>query len=203
MGWEIPFDNLYKFIATVGIIILLLSFGLPQYVYLQNFRSMPPLLDSLEYNKQRLDEIQRSIRTHRDILVKLDSIKNDSTVKPIYNDVMVEYRQRLKDQMSYLNIVNSTGTLINYNNKIESQSKKAGAFGLLVGFIMVAFGFYKWYNHIQIYQDIKTKIEAGFDITHRFDSEVKQREINLGLFLVLATISFVLIVVIVKFIIFD
>lgn len=170
---SVPTDNLYKFIATVGVIILLISIAVPLFITIPNNEKKDRLWMDLGIQTQTLVEE----------MIFYDTLKSRLDRSHITMDGLVTYTMENDDSST---IVASLGLYEAYENqqkKLDSIfSKKSETvrghnsvvmqdavyrrlsyIGTFVGIFLMAFGFYFWHNKVQIYLDLRGRIEAGFD----------------------------------------
>ncbi len=182
MSWSIPFDNLYKFIATVGVILCILSFIFPIYIDKSYY------LDNIKYDRQNYIDSVKLISVfekgvyvnhvydslEKDRIGELKWTKNeqgqfiaDSTNYNIYRFWYNE-QEKLMSEMSALSEERQTAQKHLKEEFVTRDIVNKSSFVAFVfGFIMTCFGFYRWYNSVQVYQDLVVEKDAGFPITNQ------------------------------------
>lgn len=165
---SLPTDNLYKFIATTGLLVLLFFFAAPEYVIFnleikraEVNASQQKLLAEAGAFKMELEKLGRSIKIDElrvkekfrgtqeaedESIAQLEALLGAYNVLIANNNKFIEWQGKAYDQEAAVENIRII------SNKIEAYSFYAFV-GRLVGFIMVIAGFGLWYFKTQRYLD--------------------------------------------------
>ncbi|MFZ2937224.1 MAG: hypothetical protein WA066_00775 [Candidatus Omnitrophota bacterium] len=154
----IPTDNLYKFIAIFGLIILGFSIAFPLKV------SNELSLKIMEYSG-RVKILDQEIELLRDdvnvlepeVLQKKRFSKNG---KEKYHTLHQEQKRRLRNIMFKKQEIDNQREVIEYLNKNFKLYKIIAKMGMFWSTGLMILGFGSWYWRLQIYQDKIVKKEA-------------------------------------------
>lgn len=151
---DLPTDNLYKFIALAGLILLLFSS-----IYYQVF-SRDVLLKNIDLRAE-MSRMEKEVEFLRE---DTDSLKEDKQAIKQDNSVSQEEQNNVGKNIEGLNqrtreaILKTIelerigkGVLI-YNDQI-ALLRWSSIIGAITGILLLIIGFYLWYTRIQIYQD--------------------------------------------------
>lgn len=131
---SLPTDNLYKFLATFGLVLLVFS----SYMFTQTPEKLYSEIDSLQVQDQ---------------LIKI-KVKNDSIAKKLYDSKIVF--EHVKDSLEF------DSSIKRLNRKVDRLPKLLYLYSVLlvIGFIATIVGFIRWYFRTQKYSDEILKNEA-------------------------------------------
>lgn len=167
-----PTDNLYKFSAIVGTLILILAFYYP-YLYNTIIREKQDattlLLDknlvNLKYLQGKLDnilEIQKNSIAEQQGKIKIDSKKlniyySQEEYKQLINEAFTLRKEcALNSAESDLYVKQS-----NYLFVIGIVVAILGIIFIVIGFYLAIWGYENWYYKVQIYQDKEIENRVG------------------------------------------
>jgi hypothetical protein len=138
---NLPTDNLYKFLALTGIIILIFSIAITE-IRLTELES-----ESDDYLTQK-GELYFDIQS-------LNSDLDRITDKEIFE------LKRLKNEIRIREFkLSRTKELLLKKSKQTRTVFRWSIFGVLSGLLISVFGFVLWYNRVQRYLDYKLKLET-------------------------------------------
>jgi valyl-tRNA synthetase len=175
-----PTDNLYKFIAITGLILILLSIILPfvkeeelsikmqqdktsgevlkakgKYLHEQNERLQ-------KSNEMLIESINKHIKQIDDLL-KLKKISSSEVLLQEVKDGTNELQNSLKKYDESINgiqsqlesVIEQKGNteLLLYLAKQLSTVKLISKIGIVLGLLLTIVGFWLWYTRLQVFQD--------------------------------------------------
>lgn len=159
-----PVDNLYKFSALLGTIIIIVSFYYP-FLYLNEYQSKidnttmlaTKCIANADFTKREVDEFAQIVKTTVDLQQgkqKLSSDKVDITYTP----------SEVKEMMKEISVLRrdidvSRAEVEQYYSQLDFlKSFKVPIFicmisSLIIGIYLSIWGYSNWYYKIQVYQD--------------------------------------------------
>lgn len=143
---NLPTDNLYKFIALAGLVVILLSIVLPN-IALHNLR-----LELLKTNGE-LSVLQAEYDFLRE---EHNSVENHPNLEEA-----AKHREKMKELRVRTLQLKSKDESERFLHRQTIVWQSVAAIGLFVGAGMVTFGFKLWYERVQKYQDMILKKDAG------------------------------------------
>lgn len=170
---NLPTDNLYKFVALAGTIIVIVCFYLPfkltsdisyEIINLEEQREI--LEEKLRYLVNSSEELQESVSDLEADVEHMDS--NDTESVQEYNSKLLEMMTEQKKIISVTQKIKIERIKLSFNTKrIERRSFESivtSAFFIffeIIGFVMAIYGFKFWYKYVQRYQDLYLKNQAN------------------------------------------
>jgi hypothetical protein len=164
---QLPTDNLYKFMALVGVIVLLSSFVFPSYHMFEIERQQVIARAEFEVLKAKNDLLNSEsaeLDLEREHL-KLDMERAKKGKASQESSKEIESRsQNLRDRYAEIrakrhDILANSALIGGKLEEIERLLKWMGhyivamAVGGLVGVLLISSGFRLWYDRVQVYQD--------------------------------------------------
>ena len=141
---NLPTDNLYKFIALVGVVVLLAA------SYFPIIKARELRLAKIEIEGQmRLLEIE--VQHLQDTTKQLGS---NETIGDCNREELVGKAYKLKMKNEEIKTNSKKVEVIGIDYELIRKIQVAG---MILGFILSAFGFFLWYFRIQKYQDKQLK----------------------------------------------
>jgi len=141
---NLPTDNLYKFIALVGVVVLLAA------SYFPIIKARELRLAKIEIEGQmRLLEIE--VQHLQDTSKQLGS---NETIGDCNREELVGKAYKLKMKNEEIKTNSKKVEVIGIDYELIRKIQVAG---MILGFILSAFGFFLWYFRIQKYQDKQLK----------------------------------------------
>lgn len=141
---NLPTDNLYKFIALVGVVVLLVA----SYFPIIKARELKLAMIEIE-GKTRILEIEVQHLPDR-----TKQLKSNETIGDCNREELVDKAYKLKMKNEELKTNSKKLEVIGIDYEIIRKIQTAG---MVLGFILSAFGFFLWYFRIQKYQDKQLK----------------------------------------------
>lgn len=211
MSWSIPTDNLYKFSATVGVVLCLLALIAPIYVARTTY------LDTINDDSSRWKDSLRLERNKTQVVIVthvIDSIKQlrfdkiiwtknekgiyiaDSMNFPVYKWWYDEHRRLMDEHLEIYDRIEKAEMKLMDRDFLNIVLNKCSLVAILIGYLLTCFGFFRWFNNVQVYQDLKSEKEGGFDIIHQADyySKLAERKIKRFTYYIIVIIVFGIIV---------
>lgn len=159
---QLPTDNLYKFIAIAGLVFVVMGVVVPLQLQNQIDRDHLPVARAVERMTAATTELRREVEAEWDALAHASTTQPSSRPYPsptstqssTSTDRMHQLRVEADEAM---NLVNS------YRVGFRNATRIVGAavIGGVVGIAMMIFGFARWYQRVQKYQDIILAAEAA------------------------------------------
>ncbi len=190
---SLPTDNLYKFIAIFGLVIMTICFSVP-IVYMQDLakNKVELTMNSLSA-KLKMQRYGAEIDTFRSQIKAMQEDPTlftfDSVTGVIYANgnlmIMIDTMQKQMDAVgekfseSSKKYTNEKA-LLDYISISESQVIDLCNAGILLGLFMTVFGFILWYINNQIYLDIILKKESEYPIPNVMKLAKKKRIAGIG-----------------------
>ncbi|MFH1315373.1 MAG: hypothetical protein ABIH67_03175 [Candidatus Uhrbacteria bacterium] len=141
---NLPTDNLYKFIALVGVVVLLAA----SYFPIIKARELRLAMIEIE---GKIKSLEIEVQYLQDINKKLEP--NESTGDRNKEELLDKaYKLKMKNEELRTNSKKVEVIGIDYE-----CIRKIQTYGMIFGFILSAFGFFLWYFKIQKYQDKQLK----------------------------------------------
>lgn len=164
---SIPTDNLYKFMAITGLVLIILSL----YWYNKNLREIA--LESIELRSQvQLMAEKNFILDEKKKIV--EAIKNSTS-----EEALAILNQRAELLREAPTITKRWEQLFFMANEFKKQ--KWIIFAVIVlGVGITTVGFYLWYIRLQKYQDILMKKEAGDLLPFKDGNPLPVQEVNIN-----------------------
>jgi len=163
---QIPTDNLYKFIAISGLIILGVSFFC-QYNYTTRYNYEYQKLHGeyamLEAEVQLLDKESCSLEEKVDSF-NAKKIKLSKEEKKLNKETFKSANHDLKEKLKKIALKQTElavkGANLEFLVSQYQNDKKLFYLGIFDGLIFIAFGFFLWYFRLQIYLDKIVKLQS-------------------------------------------
>jgi hypothetical protein len=143
-----PTDNLYKFIAISGLLIILASFVFPQILYKDYAMKFAEIEGDLRVLERQMDTLNSIKDTESD---DPRQKKEDDIEK---NRIEIEFEKGLAEAFRKREI---RVALSNYAHRWQIF----GYIGMSFGLVMMSSGFYLWYSRLQKYEDKLMKCKAS------------------------------------------
>ena len=167
---DLPTDNLYKFMAIFGMLLIILPFLL--FPTIQNYKyRIIDLTTKAALKDNELKELEKIVKQVED---KTSQLNKEEHIKNYENEFDVnksrevnEVEKTVKDVFKKIEIGEIES--INLNNELKKVVADFNYFAILIyiikvfpiiGFIISIIGFYLWYNKNQKYLDIIIKKES-------------------------------------------
>ena len=166
-----PIDNLYKFSALVGTIIIIGSLYIPyilrsevdKQILLVNLKMKTSRLE-IEYTNQKIDDIRRIIDNSIEIqkgeykrdLNKLELSYSEKELKDLVNE---STELSKKDMVGFAELDYYSSELDYYSSELDRLFTEAklvtylSFVSIAIGVFLSVFGYRRWYYKIQRYQD--------------------------------------------------
>jgi len=133
-----PTDNLYKFIAISGTLILIFSFAFPTHYILKLGEEIADTTAAIATVKMRIKQLEMIKKGTPDYSKQLEKV-NDLQAKLINNNIMNEQTIKLLYFLFFQIIT-----------------------GIIMGLALMYYGFSRWYLRVQIHLDEELKNKAKF-----------------------------------------
>ena len=172
-----PTDNLYKFIAISGLMLLILSF-VPEYL---SFRYVEKLVEYENHQKRFITEIKAATNEREKLNERLNNYNEqlEKIVKDLNETRKAVNKKELIDQAD--EIIKNSNELSEYNKKLDQEFKKLfltkndldtegtmldtyddeikylkdlSRIIFIVGCLLIIFGFSTWYYKVQKPNDL-------------------------------------------------
>lgn len=167
---DLPTDNLYKFMAIFGMLLIILPFLV--FPTIQNYKyRIIDLTTKAALKDNELKELEKIVKEVED---KTSQLNKEEHIKNYENEFDVnksrevnEVEKTVKDVFKKIEIGEIES--INLNNELKKVVADFNYFAILIyiikvfpiiGFIISIIGFYLWYNKNQKYLDIIIKKES-------------------------------------------
>ena len=167
---DLPTDNLYKFMAIFGMLLIILPFLV--FPTIQNYKyRIIDLTTKAALKDNELKELEKNVKHVED---KTSQLNKEEHIKNYENEFDVnksrevnEVEKTVKDVFKKIEIGEIES--INLNNELKKVVADFNYFAILIyiikvfpiiGFIISIIGFYLWYNKNQKYLDIIIKKES-------------------------------------------
>ena len=167
---DLPTDNLYKFIAIFGMLLIILPFLV--FPTIQNYKyRIIDLTTKAALKDNELKELEKIVKQVED---KTSQLNKEEHIKNYENEFDVnksrevnDVEKNVKDVFKKIEIGEIES--INLNNELKKVVADFNYFAILIyiikvfpiiGFIISIIGFYLWYNKNQKYLDIIIKKES-------------------------------------------
>lgn len=167
---DLPTDNLYKFMAIFGMLLIILPFLV--FPTIQNYKyRIIDLTTKAALKDNELKELEKIVKQVED---KTSQLNKEEHIKNYENEFDVnksrevnEVEKTVKDIFKKIEIGEIES--INLNNELKKVVADFNYFAILIyiikvfpiiGFIISIIGFYLWYNKNQKYLDIIIKKES-------------------------------------------
>ena len=167
---DLPTDNLYKFMAIFGMLLIILPFLV--FPTIQNYKyRIIDLTTKAALKDNELKELEKIVKQVED---KTSQLNKEEHIKNYENEFDVnksrevnEVEKTVKDVFKKIEIGEIES--INLNNELKKVVADFNYFAILIyiikvfpiiGFIISIIGFYLWYNKNQKYLDIIIKEES-------------------------------------------
>ena len=167
---NLPTDNLYKFMAIFGMLLIILPFLV--FPTIQNYKyRIIDLTTKAALKDNELKELEKIVKQVED---KTSQLNKEEHIKNYENEFDVnksrevnEVEKTVKDVFKKIEIGEIES--INLNNELKKVVADFNYFAILIyiikvfpiiGFIISIIGFYLWYNKNQKYLDIIIKKES-------------------------------------------
>ncbi|MBP6408790.1 MAG: hypothetical protein KBE24_01960 [Fusobacteriaceae bacterium] len=167
---DLPTDNLYKFMAIFGMLLIILPFLV--FPTIQNYKyRIIDLTTKAALKDNELKELEKIVKQVED---KTSQLNKEEHIKNYENEFDVnksrevnEVEKTVKDVFKKIEIGEIES--INLNNELKKVVADFNYFAILIyiikvfpiiGFIISIIGFYLWYNKNQKYLDIIIKKES-------------------------------------------
>ena len=167
---DLPTDNLYKFMAIFGMLLIVLPFLV--FPTIQNYKyRIIDLTTKAALKDNELKELEKIVKQVED---KTSQLNKEEHIKNYENEFDVnksrevnEVEKTVKDVFKKIEIGEIES--INLNNELKKVVADFNYFAILIyiikvfpiiGFIISIIGFYLWYNKNQKYLDIIIKKES-------------------------------------------
>ena len=167
---DLPTDNLYKFMAIFGMLLIILPFLV--FPTIQNYKyRIIDLTTKAALKDNELKELEKIVKQVED---KTSQLNKEEHIKNYENEFDVnksrevnEVEKTVKDVFKKIEIGEIES--INLNNELKKIVADFNYFAILIyiikvfpiiGFIISIIGFYLWYNKNQKYLDIIIKKES-------------------------------------------
>ncbi len=152
---SLPTDNLYKFLAFSGLLLILIStLGAP-YSKLILMESLMKASTDLEIYKAEVDFLSEKTK------ILEDKKKN----KTLSNSKLISATEDLRDNTHKIKIsqIRATNAFSLEKAKLESLEilEEYQLVGLVFGYLLASFGFVLWYAKVQKISDIRLLNEIG------------------------------------------
>lgn len=176
-----PTDNLYKFMAVGGIVLIVAGFIFPPVLfretgmeYLAQLRGKNELKVHEEFTRQRSQTLdsrkQQAIDEKSELQKRLDSASNSAEVDRLEGRIKEANRaiESMEDASQELNLnlalkqaqIQNEAT-VSFNRQRDSRRiMLLGWIVALIGLGFSFFGFRWWYKHLQWFQDLQVAREA-------------------------------------------
>ena len=151
---DLPTDNLYKFVALAGLILLLVSPVYYQFfsrdVRLKNIdlrAAMGRLEKEVEFLREDTDLLKDNIQAKKQEKSEGHDEHNDSVKK------VEVLNQKTRETILKTIELNRIGNGVFVYNDQLSLLRWSSIGGAVSGVLLLTLGFYLWYTRIQVYQD--------------------------------------------------
>ena len=172
-----PTDNLYKFLAVSGVVLVIAGFYFPPVFfrqtgmeYLEQLRGSKELEVREEFAKERLDTLtlreQQTLDEKNKLQKRLDGLKspsNSTEINKLEDQVKEDNReiQSIADSAYELRLnLALRRAQINYEETVGVNQRRISRLVLLIGWVMglvgaatAIIGFRRWYRRLQMFQD--------------------------------------------------
>jgi hypothetical protein len=138
---NLPTDNLYKFLALTGIIILIFSIAITE-------TRLTELESESDYYLTQQGELYFDIQSLNSDLDRITD-KEIFELKRLKNEIRIRVFKLSRTKELLLKKSKQTRTVFRWS-----------IFGVLSGLLISVFGFVLWYNRVQRYLDYKLKLET-------------------------------------------
>jgi hypothetical protein len=138
---NLPTDNLYKFLALTGIIILIFSIAVTEI-------RLTELESESDYYLTQKGELYFDIQSLNSDLDRITD-KEIFELKRLKNEIRIRVFKLSRTKELLLKKSKQTRTVFRWS-----------IFGVLSGLLISVFGFVLWYNRVQRYLDYKLKLET-------------------------------------------
>lgn len=181
---SVPTDNLYKFIATVGVIGLILSIGVPIYTTIPNNEKKDRLYMDIAIQATELDNL-KSYKDTLDARMRRSSVMNGNnqggsfqitsssvdTVNPSVGSIglLSEYYRITAERDSVYLLKTEFVRQFNTISQSDSVYRRLSLITSIISLFLIGIGFYFWFNRLQLYIDIRNRIESGYKINGNND----------------------------------
>ena len=196
-----PTDNLYKFMAVGGIVMVVACFIFPLLwfresgmEYLAQLRATNELKVHEDFARERRRTLdlrkQSAINEKNEFQKRLNSASNSAAVEKLEGQIKETNRaiESIEDSSQELNLnlalkkaqIENEET-VSINRRRDSRLAVWLGVGLaLFGAVLSFFGFLGWYNRLQKYQDRLTKKEAEEKLgtPTEADEKIEQEQLN-------------------------
>lgn len=171
---NLPTDNLYKFLTTLGVAIFLFSFWTVSEntkLAITNTKVYSLVSERLDSEYQELIEMINSLENdHNDLLSQLEAAKKTSPTKEeleklnMDREVVLRQLEQVKRQfkvvLENLKLVHEKQEAASASLENSQFTLAAYKFGYFGGMVMALAGFFLWYHKHQKYQDHIVKRQA-------------------------------------------
>jgi hypothetical protein len=147
----LPTDNLYKFIAIAGLIIVTISVFKPELLFKRD--SDQETLESIE------DKIQEGMNSTHKMLNDLSTSGLDSIAKRNEENRLKNINEAFQGHLLQLRDEQKEAA------RLDGEYLKMTKSMFAIGLGLIFFGFYLWFSNNQVYQDLILKKESGYEIT--------------------------------------
>ncbi len=144
---SIPTDNLYKFLAISGLVIIITCLYLPY----KQIREIDLKYIELKSETQLLEEKNYILNVKKKLVEDIKSSTSEDALK-----ILNERAELLQEAP----IISKRWEQLIYLNNEKKELRKITNVGLGFGVIITFIGFFQWYRRLQKYQDILMKREA-------------------------------------------
>jgi len=157
---NLPTDNLYKFMAIFGLVIIISGF----YFYTTIIDKYSLAASSLIKEEGILKIETEYLSDEVALLETRIEIANGQGDKNILNNVLADYKA-VKDELKQKEIARESIEQKIYDLEFIEKDVNAikayhfGAIGL--GMVLMVYGFWLWYSKLQYYQDLIIRREVG------------------------------------------
>ncbi len=150
---NIPTDNLYKFIALSGVMLIIFGFFIQfysSYFVLEPNKNLVKVIREIEYKSTNLKQ---------DIENFEDKITNNSTKnqKNYYLNELIKFNNRYEELSKEMANLEGIFIYVKDLTTIVEASIKLGKITIIEGSIFSSLGFLLWYYKVQKYEDIILK----------------------------------------------
>jgi hypothetical protein len=146
---KLPTDNLYKFVAVVGLMTFISSGYFKFLMSEKTIRTIDDLqrtnLEISRQQKEFSDHIFKSLKTLQE-----SSGKSSQDFNQNLTQIGMETQRKAADQIAYMELNKTKFELIMWLDRLVSMVL---FLGILAGPLMMYWGFTRWYKRLQVFLD--------------------------------------------------
>ncbi len=169
---NLPTDNLYKFLAITGLILILISVIYPEMETHEIDRMLKETkteLNILKREEEYLNLERRLLLEDNQAQTNTRSIQKSEDINRRRLELERKLMEIEKKRIQMFGQIDQITLLINRLRLIFRFS----TVGLILGIILTIAGFYFWYIKVQRYQDMMIKKESGADLSISSPTDTK------------------------------